>query len=166
VSLGFVAILDAVLARGRPAPGLLDATDVALRRAARDVDVRGRLARVEQRFLLGIAGGVGARQALHPGEVAAGVEEDGEVARWGSDADGDHVLETLESKAETGGDGGGGGCGLRRREAPVDGPDSVAVSAQDASVVVVVRHRDVVAGLQARAVDDLEGASSCSTTRQ
>jgi hypothetical protein len=139
---------------------LLGATDVALRRAARDVDVRGRLARVEQGFFLVIAG-VGARQALHPGEVAAGVEEDREVARWGSDADGDYVLETLEGEAETGGDG--GGCGLRPGEAPVDGLDSVAVSAQDGSSLVVVRHCLVVAGLKARAADDLECASSSMT---
>jgi hypothetical protein len=41
----------------------------------------------------------------------------------------------------------------------VDGLDSVAVSAQDGSSLVVVRHC-LVAGLKARAADDLEGASS------
>jgi hypothetical protein len=47
----------------------------------------------------------------------------------------------------------------------VDGPDTGPVSAQDAGVVgVVVRHCLAVPGLQARAVDDLEGAS-CSATR-
>lgn len=51
--------------------------------------------------LSGLAGvQVSAGCALDPGEVAAGVEEDREVAPRRPDADGDDVLVAVEGKAE------------------------------------------------------------------
>lgn len=51
--------------------------------------------------LSGLAGvRVSAGCALDPGEVAAGVEEDREVAPRRPDADGDDVLVAVEGKAE------------------------------------------------------------------
>jgi hypothetical protein len=56
-----------------------------------------------------------------------------------------------------------GNWALGPGEAAVYGPDTVVISVQDGGVVVGVEHRLVVsAGLQARAADDLEGASSSS----
>lgn len=87
---------------------------------AGDGGVGGGAGRVEQRVALRVADG--ARLTLHPGEVAAGVDDDGEVAGAGAggsaaaERDGGDVVERLEADAGGQGDlGASGGGGGRRR---------------------------------------------------
>uniref|UniRef100_A0A0A9GY93 Uncharacterized protein n=1 Tax=Arundo donax TaxID=35708 RepID=A0A0A9GY93_ARUDO len=111
--------------------------------------VGGRLPWEEDGLLLGVAGY--ARLALHPGEVAAGVDHDGEVALGRPDANGDHVLEAAKREAEA---CTSGGCAARSGEVQaVDGVDSGLVPAEKGGVVEGAL---MATGRRARPVDNLK----------
>lgn len=94
--VGVIAILHAVKAIRRGAAG--DVESGAVRGAAGDVGVGGRLRGVEEWVLLRVAIR-DAGLALDPGDVAASVEGDGEVLFRGPEPDGDDVVTGAEGVA-------------------------------------------------------------------
>jgi hypothetical protein len=106
--VGAVAIPDGVLAPAAPGAAIaveMTAETLAGGRAATEGGVRGRPGRVEQLVLLGVARRGGARAALHPRDVAAGVHEHGLGDRRRAEAHGDDVLQGVQRGAERGRDG-------------------------------------------------------------